>query len=180
MKRASIKILAIPGSLREKSSSNVIMYAAKHLLPENVEIDFYNGISTLPHFDDSDKTPESITNLRKKLAEADGILICTPEYAFGVPGSLKNALDWTVGSGELTNKPVAVVTAASGGDKAHAALLLILSALSSNVNPNATLLIPFIRTKVKNGEVVDHDVLRQLQSVLLSLVQTIETAKINL
>jgi chromate reductase len=174
MKNKPIKILAIPGSLRERSSSNVVMYAAAHLLPENVKIEFYEGVSTLPHFNDSDEVPESITNLRSRLAEADGILICTPEYAFGVPGSLKNALDWTVGSGELTNKPVAVVTAASGGDKAHAALLLILSALSSNVNSEATLLIPFIRTKVKNGEIVDPEVLKQLKHVIFSLVQTIE------
>jgi NAD(P)H-dependent FMN reductase len=176
MKNKSIKLLAIPGSLREKSSSNVIMYAAAHLLPENVEIEFYEGISTLPHFNDSDEAPESIVNLRDRIAKADGILICTPEYAFGVPGSLKNAIDWTVGSGELTNKPVAVVTAASGGDKAHAALLLILSALSSNVNAEATLLIPFIRTKVKNGEIVDREVLKQLKNVISSLVQTIKTS----
>jgi chromate reductase, NAD(P)H dehydrogenase (quinone) len=174
MKKNIIKILAIPGSLREKSSSNVIMYAAAHLLPVNVEIEFYNGISLLPHFNDSDYTPESITDLRDKISNADGVFICTPEYAFGIPGSLKNALDWTVGSGELTNKPVAVVTAASVGDKAHAALLLVLSALSSKVNPNATLLIPFIRTKVKNGEVIDQDILKQLQAVLASLVQTIQ------
>jgi NAD(P)H-dependent FMN reductase len=63
-----------------------------------------------------------VFELRNRLNNAHGVLICAPEYAFGVPGILKNLLDWTVGSGEFVNKPLAVITAATRGDKAHASL----------------------------------------------------------
>jgi NAD(P)H-dependent FMN reductase len=174
MKNKMIKILAIPGSLREQSSSNIVMHAVSHFPNEGVDVQFYDGLSGLPHFDDSNETPQQVVDLRRKIAEVDGIFICTPEYAFGVPGSLKNALDWTVSSGEFVNKPVALVTASSSGEKGHAALLLILSALSANVQPKSTLLIPFVRAKVRNGKLIDHETLTQLKSVMTSLIEMIE------
>jgi chromate reductase len=173
MSNKTIKILALPGSLRAGSSSNVVMRAAANVLPENVELNFFEGVGKLPHFDDSNEVPEAVLNFRNKLKEADAVFICTPEYAFGVPGSLKNALDWTVSSAEFVNKPVALVTASSSGEKGHAALLLILTALSAHVVPEATLLIPFIRAKVKNGELIDGEILNQLRIVVKELVESI-------
>jgi chromate reductase len=173
MENKLIKILALPGSLRTNSSSNVVMRAASDVLPENVTLIFFDGIGNLPHFNDSDEVPSLVSDFKNKIREADAIFICTPEYAFGVPGSLKNALDWTVSSAEFVNKPVALVTASSSGEKGHAALLLILSALSSKVDQKATLLIPFIRAKVKEGKIIDLEIVEQLRSVMLALIQSI-------
>ena len=91
------------------------------------------------------------------LATADGVIICTPEYAFGVPGSLKNALDWTVGSGSFEGKPLALITASTGGQYAHGALQLILkNALGAHLSDDTSLLISFIRTKLDStGAITD-------------------------
>lgn len=164
------KILAISGSLRAGSSNHAILRYLGRLAPGNIEYTIYDGLSQLPHFDpglDNDDPPETVTALRKLLSEADGIIICTPEYAYGVPGSLKNALDWTVSSGSLVDKPLALITASTGGQNAHAALLLILGALSANVLEDATLLIPFIRSKMDGeGNMKDIDTKEVLLSVL--------------
>jgi chromate reductase, NAD(P)H dehydrogenase (quinone) len=167
----SIKILALPGSLRSNSSSHVILNSLQHLAPANVSIHIYNGIGKLPHFDDADPAPAAVTDFRKQLKESDAIIICTPEYAFGVPGSLKNALDWTVSSGEFVDKPVALITASSNGEHAHAALLLILKAISAKVTDETSLLIRFVRSKIdKQGEISDPSVKSQLRDVMAALV----------
>ena len=170
-----IKILAISGSLRSNSSATGIIRHVIKLFPETINFTVYQGIGKLPHFDDNETVPTEVTVFRQLLADADGIFICQPEYAFGVPGSLKNALDWIVSSGELTDKPVALVTAATGGDKAHAALLLILKALSSKVGDGATLLIPFVRTKLNDkGEVINAEIAQSLAAVVNALLETIQ------
>jgi NAD(P)H-dependent FMN reductase len=148
------------------------------MAPGNVKVILYEGLASLPHFNpvlDDDDSSEPVRELRQLLSSANGVIICTPEYAFGVPGSLKNALDWTVSSGELTNKPVAIITASLVGEKAHASLLQIFTALSSKVSKEATLLIPFIRTKLDDkGEVSDPETLKSIHSVLTALVTCIE------
>ncbi|MEP6750242.1 MAG: NADPH-dependent FMN reductase, partial [Bacteroidota bacterium] len=111
MQKNKIKILAVSGSLRANSSNAIILQAIEKLMPGQVEFFIYKGIGDLPHFDDAENIPITVSVWRKHLQDADAVLICSPEYAFGVPGSLKNALDWTVGSGELVNKPLALITA---------------------------------------------------------------------
>ena len=116
---------------------------------------------------------------RELLRDADGVLICTPEYAFGVPGSLKNALDWTVSSGEINEKPVAAISASplySGGDKAPASLLLTLTALGANVPDGGTLSIPGVKGKLDaSGAVSDPVTARALGAVLDALAYAIDT-----
>ncbi len=123
-------ILAISGSLRPNSSNNKVIDTATAMLAGKANVTLYDGLGKLPHFDDSKEEYAEVARWRQLLRQADGVLICSPEYAFGVPGSLKNALDWTVSSGELVYKPLALITAATGGDKAHAALLNTFRALS--------------------------------------------------
>jgi chromate reductase len=165
MNNSRIKILAISGSLRPGSSNNMIIKIVADMVPEDVEIEIYNGLSSIPAFDDIDNKP--VDDLRKRIREADGVFICTPEYAFGVPGALKNALDWTVSSGDFDKKPVALVTASSVGDKGHAALLHTLTALSADVVPEATLLISFIRAKLNaQGVITDEATKRALKAVV--------------
>jgi chromate reductase, NAD(P)H dehydrogenase (quinone) len=172
-----INILAISGSLRPNSSNNMIINIIAGMTPANVTINTYHGLASLPHFNpdlDNDTPPAPVAMFRSLLKNADGVLISTPEYAFGVPGSLKNALDWTVSSGEFVDKPVALVTASSRGQDAHASLLLTLGAISAKVDENAALLISFIRSKVNSeGQVTDAEVMDSLQKVLAALLKTI-------
>jgi chromate reductase, NAD(P)H dehydrogenase (quinone) len=168
-----IKILGISGSLRSNSSNTAIIKMAAKLASSHVNFLIYEGLADLPLFDDSNQVPPTVNELRTLLKSADGVFFCTPEYAFGIPGSLKNALDWTVSSGELMDKPVAVITAAINGEKAHASLLLTLNALSATIVEGATLVIPFIRTKLNDkGEVVDPSTIKSIESILNVLVET--------
>jgi len=163
-------ILAISGSLRHGSSNHAILQYLGSIVPEDIDYKIYNDLAQIPPFDpglDNDTPPAKIADLRQLFAKADGIIICTPEYAFGVPGSLKNMLDWLVSSSTLVDKPVALITASLGGEYAHASLLLTLGALSANVVDETTLLIQFIRAKMDaNGKVKDEETAKNLQDLL--------------
>ena len=120
----SKKILAISGSLRP-GSNHAILHFLGGLIPPGVEYSIHSSLADIPHFDpglDHDDPPAAVTEFRKLLAGADGVIICTPEYAYGVPGTLKNALDWTVSSGSLSEKPMALITASTGGENAPASV----------------------------------------------------------
>lgn len=169
-------ILAISGSLRENSSNNAVINAVAGMVSDDVDFVIYKGLGTLPHFDDSKAPAAEVLDLRKQLHEADGVLICSPEYAFGVPGVLKNALDWTVSSGEFVNKPLALITAATGGDKAHASLLLTFQALSARLSDETKLLIQFVRSKMDDkGNIKDEATLTAIRAAIDGLVTIINT-----
>ena len=109
-----VKILAVSGSLRASSINSALVQSMGELVGDSVEFALYEGLATLPHYSpelDTPDVPEAVQDWRRRLASADGVAICTPEYAFGMPGSLKNALDWVVSSGELLRKPVAALSA---------------------------------------------------------------------
>lgn len=137
---------------------------------EVIAYSMYKRLHLLPHFDGSEENLEEVSFLRKQIEESDGVLICSPEYAFGIPGSLKNALDWTVGSGELTDKPVAFITASLSGERAHEAMRHVLAALS--VKQTQDLLIPFIRSKIKDGA-IQPEVRATIQQVVDALIDAV-------
>ena len=91
-----MRILAISGSLRPASLNTSLVRAAAHLAPPDSDFTVYTGMGNLPHFSpelDTDPPLPAVADLRAQLAAADLVLICTPEYAHGMPGSLKNLLD---------------------------------------------------------------------------------------
>jgi len=128
-----MKIIAICGSLRSQSSNLALLRAATTIA---AEVEIYEGLATLPHFNPDDDIegatpPPAVAELRTMLANADGILISSPEYAHGVPGSLKNALDWLVSDGALVDKPVAVINASPvGGEFARDSLVETLRTMN--------------------------------------------------
>src|ERR1019366_8116497 len=134
-----MKIIAICGSLRAQSSNRALLRAAVKLAPEGMEITIYEGLAGLPHFNPDDDEegstpPPPVAELRSLLAAADGILISSPEYAHGVPGSLKNALDWLVSDGALVEKPIALISASPiGGQFAQASLVETLTTMNWRV-----------------------------------------------
>jgi chromate reductase len=173
-----INILAICGSLRENSSNSILVKFLSTLMPADVSYSIYKDLGTLPHFNDGGDAGPIVNDFRKQIAEADGVIICSPEYAYGVPGSLKNAIDWTVGSGEFVDKPLVLITAATGGEKAHAAFLNILTAISVKVPENGTLLVPFIRSKLnEKSEVADTALIGSLKEIVEVLAKEIKKTR---
>lgn len=173
-----ITILAIPGSLTSTSSNLNILKAIAKIAPPNVVIDIFQGLDKLPHFNPEIKDPiPTVTYFKQRVKDADGVMFSTPEYAFGVPGVLKNALDWLVFTGELNEKPVAAISASplySGGAKALASLLLTLSALGTNMGTNSALSIADIKNKMSSsGEITDNETTPALQVVLTDLITRI-------
>ena len=141
----------------------------------------YDGLGDLPHFTpdlDGDAPPAPVVRWRELLKSADGVIICTPEYAFGVPGVLKNALDWVVSSGEFYEKPAAVISASpmlTGGDKAHASLMLTFQALTARIAEEAKLTVPAVNKKLTpEGEISDPALKESLEKLLAALAKTID------
>lgn len=161
----------ISGSLRQKSSNTALMNAIIGMAPETMKFTIYDGLNDLPHYNpdiDTEEGPASVEDLRRQLTEADGVLFCTPEYGNGVPGVLKNALDWLVSSVVFMNKPTAVISASPtpmGGDKAHASLLLTLRMTNAKIVEG--LIIPQINLKLSQERVITHPETKQELSVVL-------------
>lgn len=172
MKKEKLKILGISGSLRATSSASAILNVVKDLMPAHVDFEIYNGIVHIPAFNDSNEIPATVADFIQQVTAANAVFFCIPEYAFGVPGALKNALDWTVSSTAFSDKPVALITAASQGEKAHAALLLTLKAIGTKIEEESKLVISFIRTKLnENNEVKDEATLEAIQKVVESFLK---------
>ncbi|MDR3679806.1 MAG: NAD(P)H-dependent oxidoreductase [Flavipsychrobacter sp.] len=179
-----MNILAVSGSLNPQSSNSAILKHAAEICPAEMNIIMYDGLDSLPHFSpdrDFEHSPLNVQQLREQIKLADGVIICTPEYAFGMPGSLKNLLDWIVSSGEFVHKPVAAWSASplqTGGSKAHAWLVQVLNVLTAYVVPESSLNIPFIKTRLDtNGLVSDPALSTSLQSALAALAKAINTKK---
>ena len=171
-----IKILGISGSLRPASSTGTLLKIVAEGFPGNVDFEIYRGLEKIPAFDDSRMLPLPVAEFIQQIKAADAVLLCIPEYAFGVPGALKNALDWTVSSTAFSEKPVALITAASNGEKAHAAMSLTLGALGSRISEETKLLVPFIKTKLdEGGGVSDPNLLTSIQRVIHAILRTVET-----
>ncbi|MCL9661487.1 NAD(P)H-dependent oxidoreductase [Paenibacillus hunanensis] len=172
------RILAISGSLRQSSSNTLLMNAMIGLAPSQLIFTTYTGLGDLPHFNpdlDTDHGPLPVQHLRTQIDGADGVLICSPEYGNGVPGALKNALDWIVSSGEFVNKPTAVITASPsplGGNYANESLLLTLQMINAQVSQQMALTIPHITLKLsKDGTITDPALKQSLKSILQALQQ---------
>ena len=112
-----MKVLAINGSLRKESFSSRVALAAAELAPEGVEIEQYDGLDSIPGFNqdlEADAIPAGVEDLRERLEASDAVLIVTPEYNASAPGALKNAIDWASrphGESALAGLPAAIISA---------------------------------------------------------------------
>ena len=154
------RILAISGSLRAASLSTAVLTAASILAPPATEIVFYTGLAQLPAFNpdlDTREPPPAVKTLRHEIGIADGLLISSPEYARGLPGSLKNALDWLVSSSEFPEKPVAVINTSPRSVEAQAQLRLVLMTMSARLIDEASITLPLLgKTLDPNQIASDH------------------------
>lgn len=141
----AICVAGICGSLRRVSSNRAVVAAAARLAPAGAQVLVYDGLADLPAFNpdvDDATAPPSVQALRHLIDHADAVLISSPEYAHGVPGVLKNALDWLVGSGELIGKPIAVINASSRATHAWTSLVETLTVMSAVVVREASITLP--------------------------------------
>ena len=115
-----LRILGLSGSLRQESHNTNVLRSAAELLPPGVELEIYDGLRELPPYDadlDVEPADEAVARLRDAIADADGVVIATPEFNGSIPGVLKNALDWAsrpFPDNSLRGKPVAVIGASTG------------------------------------------------------------------
>ncbi|MBT29011.1 MAG: FMN reductase [Thalassobius sp.] len=172
------RILAISGSTNlESSSTSLLKYIAK-TFKDQLEVEIFDGIDKLPHFNPIQSqvnTPQEVLAFREKIDLADGVIFCTPEYVFSLPGSLKNAIEWNVSTTVFSNKPVAIIVAAASGEKAFESLKLILTTIEAQVNEEATLLIKGAKGKIgKSGEVIDQATIEQIDDIIAAFCQCIE------
>jgi chromate reductase, NAD(P)H dehydrogenase (quinone) len=142
-----MKIAAISGSLRAGSSNTAALRAAARLAPAGVEVILFDGIAALPFFNpdlDGEEVPPPVGAMRVLIGRVDGLLISSPEYARGVAGVLKNALDWLVGSHEFPNKPVALINTSPRATHALAALTLTLETMAARIAKDACITLPLL------------------------------------
>jgi NAD(P)H-dependent FMN reductase len=168
-------ILLVSGSLRHGSVNSAVLQTALAVAPDGIDPVIYDGLGDLPHFnpdDDVDPLPPSVAALRAAIASADAVLFCVPEYAGALPGSFKNLLDWTVGGGEIYEKPVAWINAAAAGRGvlAHESLRTVLGYTGSRIVDDACVSIPVDRATIGgDGLITDTDVRAKIAKVLTTL-----------
>ncbi len=153
-----IKIFAISGSLRRFSSNTAFLRAAAILAPRNVEISVYTGLGSLPHFNPDLEGFEnpSVLDFRSRLRMSDGVLIASPEYAHGITGVMKNALDWVVGSGEFVYKPVAFFNLSHRAIHAQESLKEILKTMDARIVLEASKTIPLSNNEMDEAAIIAH------------------------
>jgi chromate reductase len=177
-----VTIALVSGSTRAASTNTAALRTATEVAPTGVRASLYSGLSELPAFspDADDLHPHpAVAQLRAELTAADAVLFCTPEYAGTLPGSFKNLIDWTVGTGELYEKPVAWVSVAfdGRGGGAEAALRTVLGYVSADVVEAACVRVPVRREWVDaDGLVDDPDVRGALTAVLDRLADHVRAA----
>ena len=175
---STVRILLVSGSMRAGSSNAAVLRTIKELAPPGIETHLYERLATLPHFnpdDDYDPLDPAVVDLRAAIAASDAVLFSTPEYAGALPGSFKNLLDWTVGGGEIYEKPVAYVNASglaapTGGADAHASLRTVLGYVGADLVEEACVRVPVARKDVDaDGVIRDEEIRAQLALALGAL-----------
>jgi chromate reductase len=170
-----MRIISFSGSLRLGSSNTALLLAAKSIAPKSIEIEIYNSLSDLPYYNpdlDRDPLPAAVKRMRDAVLHSDALLISTPEYAHGIPGMLKNALDWLVSDTQFAGKRVGLIYgSATDASFAKESLIEILTTMSASVIPDAIVNVAGVRTKVTaEGVILDpatkNEILRGIQALV--------------
>jgi chromate reductase, NAD(P)H dehydrogenase (quinone) len=141
--KTPLSVLALSGSLRRASANTTMLTMAGACAPPAMRVTLHRGLGELPLFNpDLEPTaPAAVLRLQRDIAQADAVLIASPEYAHGVSSVMKNALDWMVSSGVLVDKPVVLWNASPRASHAMAALHETLSVMAVRLVPEAGLVL---------------------------------------
>ena len=152
-------IFVIIGSASRNSANQKLVDNFANLTKNVFNLTVFKDLQTLPHFDPElsvDNPPKEIIEFRKNIENADGILICTPEYVFSIPSGLKNGIEWCVSTTVFSNKPIGLITASASGQKGHEELKLIMKTVMTKFTDETTLLIQGINGKINGqGQIMD-------------------------
>lgn len=174
------KIFVIIGSASQNSANQKLVDNFASLTKDTFNLTIFNDLKTLPHFDpklSTDNPPTPIADFRNAIKNADGILICTPEYIFSIPSGLKNAIEWCVSTTVFSDKPIGLITASASGQKGHEELQMIMKTVMTNFTDETTLLIQGIKGKLnEQGEIIDtktkDDLLRFIKAYKILIENT--------
>lgn len=181
-----MKILLVTGSARRGSTNTAALRTAAELAPPGVATVMYDGIADLPLFNPDDDAEgididSRVQRMRQQIAVADGVLICTPEYAGALPAALKNLLEWTIGDGGTYDKPVgwinvSGVAAPTGGADAHTSLRKVLEYSGADIVEAACVRVPLSRQVIgESGLVEDPSARDDIAAALQRLAEHIHT-----
>lgn len=177
----SIRLVAISGSIRRASHCTTVLRSLPPLLPPGVTLDIF-PLDEVPLYNadlDGDKPPAAVVQLKSAIASADGLVLCSPEYNYGIPGVLKNAIDWASRPGfasPLKGKPVLIMTASpgtAGGVRAQAQIRDALAATLARPLVHQHIAIAGIAARIQEGRLVDESTLGFIETGLLELVDEI-------
>ena len=160
-----------------------MLQALQLIAPDNLLVSQYAGRANLPYFNpdldgEADTPPAAVAMLRAAIGAADGLLISSPEYAHGVPGVLKNALDWLVSSREFPGKPVAIINVAPRATFVHAAMAETLHTMSATLIDDPALTFALPRRGMDAAALAqDLPIAAQLRAVLTVCAQAIRAAE---
>lgn len=177
-----IKILAISGSLRSISTNSTLLRACRLLAPQNLEINLYTGLGDLPLFNPDIEGPNferppppPVKAFREQLRAADAYLIASPEYAHGVTGVIKNALDWLVASGEFVDKPVASLNASPRASIAQENLRETMMVMGGIIDTQASITIALLGEDIDEQGIIEHPQMAEpLRTALQAFADTIQ------
>jgi len=171
-------ILAIVGSASKNSSNLKLVQKIAVLTQDDFDITIFERLSSLPHFDPDlsvGDTPQIILDFRQLIEKSNGVIICTPEYVFSIPGSLKNAIEWCVATTVFSKKPVGLITASASGEKGHEELKLIMRTIEALFTNDTTLLIKGIKGKItESGNINDDRTSEQLTVFIAAFKKLVE------
>jgi chromate reductase len=175
-----LNVLGIAGSLREGSYNRALLHAAQELAPDNMTITIFD-LADIPMYnadDDGSEKPEPVERFKAAIAEAGALLIATPEYNHGIPGVLKNAIDWASrpgGRSPMAGKPTAIMGAATGmwgTIRAQSHLRTVLAAMNTPTVLSPEVLVQGAAEKFdEDGHLVDEATHRFVRELLDNLVE---------
>jgi chromate reductase, NAD(P)H dehydrogenase (quinone) len=177
----ALHVLAVSGSLRAESKNRALLEAAQLLAPPGTRITIDWSLATLPHFNPDLDTLDGLTlppeaaRWRERVGTTDGLLISSPEYAHGIPGVLKNALDWLVSSTSFPGKPVALLGASATSVYAPAQLREILKTMNARFVDEASIAVPIPGASASATSIAaDPELAQMLRGALGTFVNAIE------
>jgi NAD(P)H-dependent FMN reductase len=173
-------IFVIIGSASSNSANQKLIDHFAALTAGDFKLTIFNDLKKLPHFDPElsiGKTPKPVVEFREAIVNADGIIVCTPEYIFSIPSGLKNAIEWCVSTTIFSDKPTGLITASASGQKGHEELKLIMKTLMATFTDETSLLIQGVKGKInEKGEITDAKTSQDLQNFIHSFRTLMENA----
>lgn len=178
---ARFRILAISGSLRRDSYSTAVLQSLQPLLAPSASMELFL-LNDVPLYNadlDGTAPPQGVVRLKQAIAAADGLVICSPEYNYGMPGVLKNAIDWASRPGfasPLKDKPALIMTASpgtAGGVRAQAQIRDALAATLARPIARQHVAIASVAARLRDGHLADDATLDFIKAALGDLLDEI-------